>query len=190
MLATAPLVSFLDVILAVLLGRNPFAFSNGTMANVMITLFLLTIYGVMVGGISQMREIVKEQDVYKRERLVNLQILPYVLSKVWVAALLGLYQAAVYTIVHYLAFDMPGGNTRVLPNIYNDDSGNHCRHDAGLVCLGAGANCQLCPLTGYYPYVAANRFRWSIDPDTRFCERANLHPLGVRGTDEHHRPGL
>ncbi|HEX9840751.1 MAG TPA: FHA domain-containing protein [Anaerolineales bacterium] len=109
MLATAPLVSLLDVILAVLLGRNPFAFSDGKMANVMITLFLLTIYGVMVGGISQMREIVKEQDVYKRERLVNLQILPYVLSKVWVAALLGLYQAAVYTIVHYLAFDMPGG---------------------------------------------------------------------------------
>jgi ABC-type multidrug transport system ATPase subunit len=109
MLATAPLVSLLDVILALLLGRNPFAFSDGQMANVMITLFLLTIYGVMVGGISQMREIVKEQDVYKRERLVNLQILPYVLSKVWVAALLGLYQAAVYTIVHYLAFDMPGG---------------------------------------------------------------------------------
>ena len=109
MLATAPLVSLLDVILALLLGRNPFSFQTGQMANVMITLFLLAMYGVMVGGISQMREIVKEQDVYKRERLVNLQILPYVLSKVWVAALLGLYQAAVYTVVHYLAFDMPGG---------------------------------------------------------------------------------
>ncbi len=109
MLATAPLVSLLDVILALLLGRNPFDFNTGLMANVMITLFLMTIYGVMVGGISQMREIVKEQEVYKRERLVNLQILPYVLSKVWVAALLALYQAAAYTIVHYLAFDMPGG---------------------------------------------------------------------------------
>jgi hypothetical protein len=75
----------------------------------MITLFLLTIYGIMVGGISQMREIVKEGDIYKRERLVNLKILPYVMSKIWVAALLAFYQAAVYTIVHYLAFDMPGG---------------------------------------------------------------------------------
>ncbi len=109
MLATAPVVSLLDVILAFVLGRNPFDFQTGEMANVMITLFLLTIYGVMVGGISQMREIVKEQEVYKRERLVNLQILPYVLSKVWVAALLALYQAAVYTIVHYIAFKMPGG---------------------------------------------------------------------------------
>jgi ABC-type multidrug transport system ATPase subunit len=109
MLATAPVVSLLDVILAVLLGRDPFSFQSGSMANVMITLFLMTMYGVMVGGISQMREIVKEQDIYKRERLVNLQILPYVLSKIWVAAVLALYQAIAYTVVHYLAFDMPGG---------------------------------------------------------------------------------
>jgi len=109
MLATAPIVSLLDVVLAALLGRNPLDYNTGLMANVMITLFLLTVYGVMVGGISQMREIVKEQEVYKRERLVNLKILPYVLSKVWVAALLALYQAATYTIVHYLAFDVPGG---------------------------------------------------------------------------------
>jgi ABC-type multidrug transport system ATPase subunit len=109
MLATAPIVSLLDVILSVMLGRDPLDFNTGLFTNVMITLFLLTVYGVMVGGISQMREIVKEQDVYKRERLVNLKILPYVLSKVWVAALLALYQAAAYTIVHYLAFDVPGG---------------------------------------------------------------------------------
>lgn len=109
MLATAPIVSLLDVILSALLGRNPLDFNTGLMANVMITLFLLTVYGVMVGGISQMREIVKEGEVYKRERLVNLKILPYVLSKVWVAGLLALYQAAAYTIVHYLAFDVPGG---------------------------------------------------------------------------------
>jgi len=109
MLATAPIVSLLDVVLSVLLGRNPMDFNTGLFANVMITLFLLTVYGVMVGGISQMREIVKEGEVYKRERLVNLKILPYVLSKVWVAGLLALYQAAAYTIVHYLAFDVPGG---------------------------------------------------------------------------------
>ena len=109
MLATAPIVSLLDVILSLLLGRNPLDFDTGLMANVMITLFLLTVYGVMVGGISQMREIVKEGEIYKRERLVNLKILPYVLSKVWVAALLALYQALAYTFVHYLAFDVPGG---------------------------------------------------------------------------------
>jgi ABC transport system ATP-binding/permease protein len=108
MLAAAPLVSLLDVILSLVLGSDPFDPVDGSMTNVIITLFLLTIYGVMVGGIAQMREIVKEQDIYKRERLVNLKIVPYVLSKVWVAALLALYQSAVYVIVHYLVFDMPG----------------------------------------------------------------------------------
>lgn len=115
MLATAPIVSLLDVLLSALLGRNPMDFTTGIFANVMITLFLLTVYGVMVGGISQMREIVKEAEVYKRERLVNLKILPYVMSKVWVAGLLALYQAAAYTIVHFLAFDVPGGVADFLP---------------------------------------------------------------------------
>ena len=48
-----------------------------------------------------MREFVKEEDIYKRERLVNLKIVPYVASKVWVALLLAFYHAAAYTIVHY-----------------------------------------------------------------------------------------
>ena len=108
MLAAAPMVSMLDVILSLVLGRNPFDYTNGFMANVLITLFLLTVYGVMVGGLAQMREIVKEGDVYRRERLVNLKILPYIMSKIWVAALLAAYQAAVYTLVHYFVFDMPG----------------------------------------------------------------------------------
>jgi hypothetical protein len=106
MLAAPPLVSLLDVILALVLGRDPFAFGeDGSMPNVMITLFLLTVYGVMVGGLAQMREIVKEQDVYKRERLVNLRLFPYVMSKIWVAAILAVYASLIYMIVHYLAFD-------------------------------------------------------------------------------------
>ncbi len=109
MLLAPPLVSLLDVILALVLGRDPFDFNGGSMPNVMITLFLLSVYGVMVGGLSQMREIVKEQDVYKRERLVNLKLFPYIMSKIWVAALLSVYSALIYMGVHYLAFDMPGG---------------------------------------------------------------------------------
>jgi hypothetical protein len=67
----------------------------------------------MVGGLAQMREIVKELDIYKRERLVNLKIIPYVMSKIWVAALLALYQTACYVLVHYLAFEMPGGTLEI-----------------------------------------------------------------------------
>ncbi len=109
MLAASPLMGMMSVLLATVLGNKPFEFVTGDMNNVVISLFLLTIYAVMIGGLSQMREIVKEGEIYKRERLVNLKILPYVLSKVWVAAALALYQTATYMIIHFLAFDMPGG---------------------------------------------------------------------------------
>jgi ABC-type multidrug transport system ATPase subunit/predicted component of type VI protein secretion system len=109
MLLIAPISSLLDVVLSLALGRNPFDWYSGFFPNVMITLFLPTVYAVLTGGLSQMREIVKENDIYKRERLVNLKLFPYIMSKIWVAVLLALYQAACFTLVHYLAFQMPGG---------------------------------------------------------------------------------
>ncbi len=109
MLVAAPLVGMLDLVIAPLMGRAPFDYNQGDAANGAITLFLLTVYCLLVAGLSQMREIVKEADIYKRERLVNLKILPYVSSKVWVAMLLAFYHAAAYAIIHFVAFDMPGG---------------------------------------------------------------------------------
>jgi hypothetical protein len=61
-----------------------------------------------------MREIVKENDIYKRERLVNLKILPYVFSKIWVAAIVALYHSLVYVGIHYLVYEMPGGITEFI----------------------------------------------------------------------------
>jgi ABC transport system ATP-binding/permease protein len=109
MLAAAPLVGLLDFVIAGAMGSNPYDFMAGNPRAVMITSFLLPVYAVMVGALATMREIVKEQDVYKRERLVNLKIMPYIMSKVWVAVLLGLYQASCYVVIRYLAFKMPGG---------------------------------------------------------------------------------
>ncbi len=84
------------------------------MANAVTTLFNPVIFAIMIGALAMVREFVKEADVFKRERLVNLKVLPYVLSKMWVAVLLALYQALVYTAIHYLAFKMPGGVTEFL----------------------------------------------------------------------------
>jgi ABC-type multidrug transport system ATPase subunit len=109
MLAAAPLVGMLDFVLASGMEKNPFDYTTGDFSPVAISLFLFSIYGVLVGGLSQMREIVRERAIYRRERLVNLQILPYVLSKMWVAGLLALYHGIAYTVLHYLAFNMPGG---------------------------------------------------------------------------------
>jgi ABC transport system ATP-binding/permease protein len=109
MLAVAPLVGLLDVLIGRLLGRDLFSYETGGIFNITTSLFLLAVYGVLVGGLAFMREFVKESGIYRRERLVNLQIVPYVLSKMWMAALLALYHAAAYLLMHYLAFQMPGG---------------------------------------------------------------------------------
>ncbi|RPJ50391.1 MAG: FHA domain-containing protein, partial [Chloroflexi bacterium] len=115
LLLLAPiLIGSQDILVAALNGRNPFDPTTGDTAKVMISMFLLTVYSLLVGALTQMREIVKEQDIYQRERLVCLKIFPYVLSKFCVALLFALYQAATYTIIHYLAFDMPGGATEFL----------------------------------------------------------------------------
>jgi hypothetical protein len=84
----------------------------------MITLFLLTIYGVMVGGISQMREIVKEQEIYKRERLVNLQILP-----MWSQRLGGYGPGALYRPV----FTCPLCGLRMPGSVLNSSRVHHQR---------------------------------------------------------------
>jgi ABC-type multidrug transport system ATPase subunit/pSer/pThr/pTyr-binding forkhead associated (FHA) protein len=109
MLLIPPLVGSLDILLGFVMGRDMFSFTNGDSANAGVTLFLMTIYALLVGAMSQMREFVKEGDIYKRERLVNLRIFPYVISKVWVAMLLAFYQALCYTVLHYVGFRMPGG---------------------------------------------------------------------------------
>ena len=109
MLLAAPIVGLLDFVLASSIGRDPFHHVTGKMDDVITIIFILTLYGVLVGALSQMRELVKEREIYKRERLVNLKIVPYIFSKVWVAFVLAFYQAGAYFLMRYLAFDMPGG---------------------------------------------------------------------------------
>jgi ABC transport system ATP-binding/permease protein len=109
MLIAPILIAALDFVIAPLMGRDPYNYTNGDASNGAITLFLLTVYVLLVGGFSQMREFVKESDIYRRERLVNLKIFPYVASKIWVALLLAFYQALAFAVIHFIAFDMPGG---------------------------------------------------------------------------------
>ncbi len=114
MLVAPILIAALDFVLASIMGRDIYSYLHGDAANVGVTLFLLAIDSLLVGGFSQMREFIKEADIYKRERLVNLKIFPYVASKVWVALILAFYQAAVFTIVRFAAFHIPGGQTTFL----------------------------------------------------------------------------
>ncbi|MBI5934301.1 MAG: FHA domain-containing protein [Chloroflexi bacterium] len=147
MLVAAPAVAALDLILAPAMGRAPFSFQDGDAANGGVTLFLMTIYALLVGGMSQMREFVREADIYKRERLVNLQIVPYVTSKVWVALLLAFYHGLAYTAMHYLAFEMPGGFAEFIQIYITMAFATLTGMMLGLVASSLAPNAASAPLT-------------------------------------------
>ena len=58
-------------------------------------LFLMTFASIMFGCVNAIREIVKEAPIYKRERSVNVGILPYMFSKIVVLSVLCLFQSLV-----------------------------------------------------------------------------------------------
>jgi hypothetical protein len=101
-------------VLAIGAGRNPLSFMDGNFNSMIITMITLTNTTILVGGLAFMRELVKERDIYKRERMVNLRLSSYILSKIWIALLLAVYQTACYTAIRYLAFDVPGGSEEML----------------------------------------------------------------------------
>ena len=114
MLAVAPILGLLDFFAW---PQRIFDTTEGSVNTVITMLFITTLIAVMVGSLSTMREIVKEQDIYRRERIIGLQIVPYVLSKVWVGVLLALYQAAIFLLFKVLTVDIPTASD-VLLKVY------------------------------------------------------------------------
>ncbi len=114
LLLTAPLMASLDFVLAKGGGRNPLSFVDGNFNSMIITMITLTNTTILVGGLAFMRELVKEREIYKRERMVNLRLSSYILSKIWIALILAFYQATCYTVIRYLAFDVPGGREEMI----------------------------------------------------------------------------
>src|SRR5205823_2271290 len=72
-------------------------------------LFLMAFAAVMFGIVNGVREIVKEAPVYRRERTVNLGIIPYMFSKVVVLGALCLVQSAILVAVVNLAAPIQQG---------------------------------------------------------------------------------
>ncbi|HYX50634.1 MAG TPA: ATP-binding cassette domain-containing protein, partial [Ktedonobacteraceae bacterium] len=64
-------------------------------------LFIIAFMAVLFGVLNGTRAIVKELSIYRRERTVNLGIVPYVSSKVFVLGLFALYQGAVLLLLVY-----------------------------------------------------------------------------------------
>lgn len=58
-------------------------------------LFIMAFAAMMFGCINSAREIIKEEHIYRRERAVNLGILPYLLAKILILSMLCLLQCAI-----------------------------------------------------------------------------------------------
>jgi ABC-type multidrug transport system ATPase subunit/CRP-like cAMP-binding protein/ABC-type multidrug transport system permease subunit len=76
--------------------------------------FFMATASLFLGGFVASRAIAEEQAVYKRERLVNLGLVPYVLSKVCVLGVFSVIQSASLLGVVAWGVDFPGGNDVVL----------------------------------------------------------------------------
>ncbi len=77
-------------------------------------LFIISLASVLLGIFASAYEIVREQAIYKRERMVGLGILPYVFSKIGVLMLFSLFQAFIFLLILRFRVDFPGAGT-VLP---------------------------------------------------------------------------
>ncbi len=102
MLLIAPVLGAMDLIAWDRHTYDPF---EGDASHVMTMLFLGSIIPFLVGALTSVREIVKEKAVYRRERTVNLRIVPYLLSKVVVAFLFALYHAGALLVLKLVAID-------------------------------------------------------------------------------------
>ncbi|HEY9704889.1 MAG TPA: ATP-binding cassette domain-containing protein, partial [Allocoleopsis sp.] len=113
-LSVAPLLGSLDFILW---KRDLFDIKIGSGQQSIMMLFITAIIAIMVGSLSSMREIVKERDIYRRERMVGLQIIPYISSKVALGILISLYQAAIFLLFKYASISWTDGGA-ILFDLY------------------------------------------------------------------------
>ncbi len=75
--------------------------------------FILAATAVWLGTLNAVREISKEDAIYRRERLVNLRVFPYIASKFAVLLALVVVQATLLFSVVAIKVDMPGGGADV-----------------------------------------------------------------------------
>ena len=104
MVLTSPIIAMLDFLFW---KRGLFEVGGGDARFALTNLFMASMICCLVGALSSMREIVKESDIYQRERMVILKIVPYVLSKVWLSILVAVYSSLVFILFMELAGGWP-----------------------------------------------------------------------------------
>jgi len=109
LMAAAPLIG---LVMTRTFDENTFALTleeGGNAREAVSLLFFMATASLFLGGFVASRAIAEERAVYKRERLVNLGLLPYVLSKLCVLGLFSVVQSGTLLGVVALGVDFPGG---------------------------------------------------------------------------------
>jgi ABC-type multidrug transport system ATPase subunit/pSer/pThr/pTyr-binding forkhead associated (FHA) protein len=104
MLMVPPIIAALDFLFW---RKGLFAAEGGDARFALTNLFMAAMICCLVGSLSSMREIVKEADIYQRERMVVIKIVPYALSKVLLCVFLALYSSAVFILFMELSGGWP-----------------------------------------------------------------------------------
>ncbi|GAC1436838.1 MAG: hypothetical protein NVSMB65_10930 [Chloroflexota bacterium] len=81
----------------------------GSGRSALMVLFILTATAVFFGASNASKELVKERAIFRRERLVNLSLPPYVLSKTCILGAIGMAQSVVLVAVCALGGLLPMG---------------------------------------------------------------------------------
>jgi len=102
LLALAPLLGMLDFVIWKRTMLDPVL---GDLGSAMSMVFMSCLMGMLVGTLGSVREIVKEKEIYKRERMVSLKLFPYVASKVAVGTLFAVYSGFVLFLFRIVAVD-------------------------------------------------------------------------------------
>ncbi len=85
-----------------------FSATTGNAGQAITMLFNFVLVAIIAGCLSTMREIIKESDIYKRERATGLKVAPYVLSKLFYCVALAAYQSATLLGFKFWGIDMMG----------------------------------------------------------------------------------
>jgi len=115
MLAIPPLIAFAHFLLSSITQLSPVV---GDANRPPIVLGLLVFLVILTAAFLVQNEIFKERAVYQRESRTSSLLFPYILSKVWLVAILAIYQGLVWTVIHSLGeigIGLAGGLQALLP---------------------------------------------------------------------------
>lgn len=154
MLAIAPILGLLDFFSW---KHDMFDIEQGDASQVITMLFNTGLIAVIVGSLATMREIVKEVDIYRRERMIGLNSISYILSKIWFVILLAIYQAAVFLVFKSLAVNNTWFSPRV---IYHIIVGYNRRDDDGITGFGNFTQSKRGSFTHHHHPSAPDYLRW------------------------------